>query len=140
MFKKHVAQPEDRLDRVENIRVNGMFDVNFCSAGIESWLELKCHEEPTRPTTPLFGSGHKITQEQKNWALRQCKSGGRCFFLIETDRRWILIEGNAAEWINSATVNELIKRALFCQPKPLGVLSWTLLRDILNDNRDYSAK
>ena len=137
-FKDKVAHPDDRIDRVENIRVNGMFDVNFCSQGIESWIEIKSPAEPVRKTTPLFGSNHRISQDQKNWALRQIKAGGRCYFMIMTNRHFIFLHGSIAEEINSLTVTQLLNKSLFWRQWPMVADDWQDVRDILNDYRDYS--
>ena len=70
-FKANVPEPGDRLDRIENAVVTGMPDINMCIGGTEVWIEQKSPKEPVRSTTPLFGSNHKISQEQANWFLRQ---------------------------------------------------------------------
>jgi hypothetical protein len=119
------------MERVENIRVNGMFDVNFCSQGTECWIEIKDHEEPVRPTTPLFGSGHKVSQDQKNWALSQTKAGGRCYFLIITNKRIMLLAGTIEDRINSLTVLELKQAAIWWRLWPVVEKDWQDLRNIL---------
>lgn len=118
-FKKHVPAPLDRLDRIENIMLTGMPDTNFCGEGREAWIEFKSPTEPKRQTTKLFGSNHKLSQEQKNWMLRQRNAGGRAFVLIVTDLRWLLIDGLNADRINDMTVPELIAIASWHATKPI---------------------
>src|SRR5215510_6325359 len=130
-FRRFVVLFGDRVDRVENILVNGMPDINFCADGVECWIEQKSPKEPRRPTTPLFGSNTRISQNQRNWFLRQCKAGGRCFFLICTDKRWLLIAGNMADKINEMTITELMKIALWHRMKPVIFHEWMELRQAL---------
>lgn len=108
-----------RVDRVENELTVGMFDTSYCLDGVEGWMELKSPKEPVRPTTALFGSNHKLSQEQKNWCLRQKQAGGRAFILISTDKRWLLIDGDYADRFNEYTVQDFIDRASWHQTKPI---------------------
>lgn len=122
----------DRIDRIENLFVVGMFDVNYCIDGREGWIELKEPKEPVRQTTKLFGSNHKLSQDQKNWCLKQIQAGGVAWVLISSDRRWLLIHGNYADEINDMTVNELINAARWHERKPVrGSEPWKNLRQIL---------
>lgn len=134
-FKANVPQAGDRLDRIENVVVNGMPDINFCSGGVECWIEQKSPKEPKRSTTPLFGSNHKISQEQANWMLRQRKAGGKCWFLISTDKRWILVGGFLADQLNNLTVDEIVEQCVWSTTKPVrDKEQWTHLRNILRSN------
>lgn len=131
-FKEHVIGLRDRVDRIENGVSVGMPDVNVCIEGRESWLELKSPTEPVRPTTPLFGSNHRVSQEQANWMLRQRRAGGRCYFLIVTDRRWVLVDGVHADRLNKMTVEELLLESMWAAPKPIRDKElWTQLRNVL---------
>lgn len=131
-FKKNVPQPGDRLDRIENAVVTGMPDINMCIGGREFWIEQKSPKEPVRSTTPLFGSNHKISQEQQNWFLRQRQAGGKAYFLIVTDKRWMLLPGFLADEINTMTVQELLEQCLWSTTKPVrDKEQWTHLRNIL---------
>ncbi|HEY6019199.1 MAG TPA: hypothetical protein VIY48_04650 [Candidatus Paceibacterota bacterium] len=127
-LKKHALEPLDRIDRIENFLVIGMFDSNLCVEGAEVWVEFKSPVEPKKPTTALFGSNHKLSQEQKNWALRQRNAGGKCYILIATDKRWMLIDGIHADGLNEATVGELIKWSKWHATKPIKKPQWKLLR------------
>jgi len=129
-FKRNWVEPRDRIDRVENILLAGMPDVNLCVDGAESWIEIKSPDEPKRKSTKLFGSNHKLSQEQKNWFLRQRNSGGNGFILIMTDKRWLLIDCHYAEKINDLSVDELINIAIWHEQKPIrGTEKWTQLRN-----------
>lgn len=130
-FKHNALEPLDRIDRIENFLVIGMPDVNCCIEGAEAWVEFKSSVEPKRATTPLFGSNHKLSQEQKNWALRQRNAGGRCFILIATDKRWMLIDGIHADGLNEMTVAELTKTAAWVVVLPIKEKQWKLLRSTL---------
>lgn len=131
-FKANVPQPGDRLDRIENTVVTGMPDINFCSGGVECWVEQKSPKEPVRRTTALFGSNHKVSQKQKNWFLRQRKAGGKCYFLIATDKRWMLLPGSLAEHMNEMTVEELLDNAIWATMKPVrDKQQWVYLREAL---------
>lgn len=131
-FKTNVPLPCDRLDRVENVLVSGVPDINMCIGGTEVWIEQKSPKEPKRSTTPLFGSNHKVSQEQANWMLRQRKAGGRCYFLISTDKRWMLVGGFLADKLNSMTVGEILDNAVWSTTKPVkDKEAWTSLRTTL---------
>jgi hypothetical protein len=127
-FKKLVPRSGDRLDRVENILIAGMPDINFCGSGKECWIEMKSPKEPVRAGTPLFGSNPRVSQDQKNWFLRQLKAGGRAFFLVVTDKRWMLLPGNIADGINEFTVQELLAQCLWSRTKPILFAQWEELR------------
>lgn len=130
-FKKNVPVFGDRLNRVENFLVPGMPDINFCSGGVECWIEQKSPKEPVRPSTPLFGSNPRVTQDQMNWFLAQRKAGGRCYFLVTTNRRWMLLPGDIADDINMMTVADLMEHAIWAATKPVRAECWMKLRDKL---------
>jgi len=132
-LRKRLPELRDRLDRVENPIAPGMPDINFCADGHEMWIEQKSPIEPVRPTTPLFGSNHRVSQNQMNWHLRQYQAGGISWLLITTDKRWILISGSRIEQdINKLTVNELIEQSVWATEKPIrDPKQWDWLRDAL---------
>lgn len=130
-LKRNMPYPRDRLDRVENAVVTGMPDINFCSGDVECWIEQKSPKEPVRSTTRLFGSNHKVSQEQMNWFKRQMTAGGNAYFIIATDKRWMLIGGEHADKINDMTVQELLDIALWSTGKPVRREQWELLRQAL---------
>ena len=127
-LKKNVFKGLDRIDRIENIVVAGMFDINYCIDGIEGWIELKSPKEPKRLSTPLFGSNHKLSIDQMNWALRQRNAGGIAFVLIATDLRWMLIDGKFSDQINTSTVDVLENVARWSAVKPIDSDHWNGLR------------
>lgn len=111
-FRDKVISVWDRCDRIENIMVIGMPDVNCCIAGRESWIEIKSPKEPKRAKTKLFGSNHKLSQDQINWFLRQANAGGNGYVLICSDKHWILMNGcKYADEINTMTVCQLIEKS-----------------------------
>lgn len=131
-FRRNVIGAYDRIDRIENVMVAGMPDVNVCINGKESWVEQKSPKEPKRKSTKLFGSNHKVSVDQSNWMKRQITAGGRAYFLIATDLRWLLLEGALADEINEMTVNQVVAAALWHYEKPIrGDEPWEQLRAIL---------
>jgi hypothetical protein len=140
VLKANLPKGRDRLDRVENVVVNGMPDINFCSEGVECWIEQKSPKEPVRKTTKLFGSNHKVSQDQMNWFMRQTKAEGNAYFLIVTDKRWMLIGGEHADRINEMTVEQLMAVALWQTTKPVRDKdSWNKLRQTLNSKPNPTA-
>lgn len=132
LLRENAATPRDRIDRIENLMVVGMPDINFCSEGTECWIELKSPLEPVRSSTKLFGSNHKLSQDQKNWFLRQRNAGGLCYILIFSDKRILLIDGKHADKLNDMTVAELVAVSLYHEIKPIkDKQKWKQLRSIL---------
>lgn len=127
-LRKNMPLPTDRLDRVENLVLAGMPDTNFCADGMECWIELKAPKEPKRSTTPLFGTGHKLTLDQRNWLTRQRMAGGASFVLIATDKRWMLVDGRHADFINDMSVDDLLRQSLWHTTKPVRKERWKELR------------
>jgi hypothetical protein len=117
-LKENIFRPPNRCERVENLLVFGMPDVNVClTGGEEFWLEIKSPVEPKRSTTPLLKSQHGVSQEQKNWFLAQRRAGGRAMFWIGTDKRRILLPGVYADVLNTLTVGELLERCVWSGEK-----------------------
>lgn len=131
-FKKNVERVGDRIDRIENCLVLGMPDINCCFDGTEVWIELKSPIEPKKGRTPLFGSNHKVSQDQANWMLRQKIAGGRAYFLISTDKRLALLASHFSMSINDMTIDEIIDNASWSAMKPLRDKElWEALREVL---------
>lgn len=121
-----------RLDRVENVVLVGMPDVNGCFDGIEFWIEVKCPKEPKKRTTPLFGSNHKLSQDQKNWIKRQLLSGGLAYVYIDTGAHRILIGGSKADDLNEMTIDELKCIALWHAVCPIKEKNfWEGIADVI---------
>lgn len=127
-FRKYVIRHPDRIDRMENLIAAGTPDVNVCMEGVESWIEIKQPTEPKRADTPLFGSSHRLSQDQMNWIKRQVSAKGRVFVLIVTDKRWLLLHGRHADAINDLDVATLIHVSLFHHPTRMTDESWRTLR------------
>ncbi len=128
-FYKNVRQPKDRIERVENGLGVGAPDINFCMESREGWLELKSPVEPLRDSTPLFGSNHRVSQDQMNWFLRQRQAGGFAAFLIVTNKRWLLVPSRYADDLNKMTMAQLLKAAVWTASNPIKEPhAWVLLR------------
>lgn len=110
-IKENVLRPRDRLTRIENAISAGIFDSNYCLGGIEGWIEHKAPKTPARSSTPLFGSNHKFTQEQKNFALAQTLAGGMAWGFVNTDEWRFLIAPRVIEEANTMTLDELLGAA-----------------------------
>ena len=133
LFKKGIEGKAVRIDRIENVRVDGMPDVNVCVEGIESWIEIKSPKEPVRINTPLFGSNHKLSQSQLNWFMRQAQAGGKAFILIRSDKRMLLVKGVYADEINSLTATQIMILCSFSAPVPTPAEHWQKLKRILKN-------
>lgn len=131
ILKKNLPKGKDRLERIENMAGLGTPDVNFCSDGVECWIEMKSSTEPKRLTSLLLASNHKLSQVQKNWFLKQRNAGGKCYILIATDKRWMLINGKYADGINKMTVGQLSNIALWQSLRPVKSEVWSQLRKVL---------
>lgn len=130
-FRRNAIWPRDRCERVENLLVEGMPDVNVCIDGVESWIEFKNPKEPKRNGTMLFGSNHKVSQAQKNWHLKQEQAGGNSWFMVATDKRWMLIGGEFADDLNGWTVNDCMRHCAWWQLVNTNIPSWHELREVL---------
>ena len=132
VFRENIIRPTDRIDRIENYVGAGFPDANCCIEGVEFWLEFKAPEEPKRKTTPLFGSNHKLSVEQRNWILRQLQARGRAYIYIETDMRRLLMHGKWCDEINQMTVPDLIANSLWHVRRPTKQAEWRQLRETLH--------
>lgn len=133
MLRDKMRFPRDRWDRMENGVGVGMPDINYCIMGREGWIEMKSPVEPTRPHTPLFGSNHRLSQDQKNWMKRQASAGGRAYILIGTNKRFLLIHAKHADGVNTMTVEELMAVADWICQRPVRDASvWANLREVLS--------
>lgn len=119
ILQKHFKECGARAHRIENLMREGCPDVNYCLDGVEGWIEIKCPTLPKRASTILFGSNHKLSQQQKNWFKEQIDAGGRCHVLIVTGLNWLLIEGKNADAINDLTYGELFEISVWKGDKNL---------------------
>ena len=115
-LKANVFKSPARFERIENVLVAGTLDANYCIKGCEGWIEIKAPREPKREGTPLFGSNHKLSQEQANWILAQRRAGGRAFIWVGTDKRRILLPGMVADHLNEMTMAEILEAAWWSRP------------------------
>lgn len=116
-LRQNVFVSPNRADRIENLLVLGMPDVNVKMVGREEfWLEIKAPVEPKRESTALFGSNHGVSQDQANWFLRQRRAGGKAFFWIATDIRRMLVPGIYADALNKMTMAEITEAAVWLMP------------------------
>lgn len=124
--------PRDRVNRVENVLVVGMPDVNYCVAGEEGWLEIKTPvATPIRRTTPVMGSAHALSQEQCNWLLAQKRAGGLGYIYVDAPNRRYLIDGADADKVNKASEQEMMMFCVWSCPVPTPAERWTELREAL---------
>ena len=84
------------FERIENLVAIGTPDVNFCWDGIEGWIELKFV-----PKWPKY-KGKIITKklwkpEQRIWALKRIRSGGKSFLFIQIEKDYLLFNSKIAE-------------------------------------------
>ena len=132
VLRDRMKMPKDRIERIENGVGIGTPDINFCGNGVECWIEMKAPIEPKRGHTPLFGSNHRLSQDQKNWFKRQLDAGGRAWILIGTDKRWLLINGRLADQLNEMTVEALINASTWSTSRPVrDKTHWADLRNVL---------
>lgn len=131
LLKKHLPGKRDRIERIENTAGVGTPDINYCIGGTEGWIEMKSPKEPLRANSKLFGGNHKLSQDQKNWFLRQRMAGGKAWVMIATNKRWMLIDGKYADDVNELTIDELKAIACWLALKPILKVQWEDLRETL---------
>lgn len=70
------------VQRIENTVGSGMPDVNFCSFGIETWVELKVAIQPKGEVW--------LRKEQFAWSMRRASCLGRVFVVaLNQDMVWV---------------------------------------------------
>lgn len=127
-----MLQPKDRLDRVENVVLPGMFDANYCFAGVEGWIEYKApSEDRKRATTALFSGEHKLSKDQRNWGIAQKLAGGRCWVMVNTESRRMLFGPESFYALNEMTVYQAIQAARWHMEKGEDKARAAELREIL---------
>ena len=117
-------RPDRVLNRVENGVVDGMPDAYFTIRGVSGWMELKCPETPSRPTTALFSGSHQLSLAQRNWLLAHRQAGGRAWVAIETERCVMLLGAKYADDINSMPLSQLIVASSAWWTRPMNPISW----------------
>ncbi len=129
LFRKHLKQGSDRIERIENSAGAGTPDVNFCIEGVNGWIELKAPIEPKRKTSRLFPNKvHQLSLSQRNWFLQQKNAGGKAFIFVTTNHRAMLFDSRIFDRINMMSVQELIDESLWHCETPVGKIEWSNLR------------
>ena len=121
---EHLWRPTRVLNRVENGVLDGMPDAYYTIDGLSGWMELKVPIEPARPSTPLFGSNHKLSVSQRNWLLAHRQAGGVGWVEIETESCMMLIGARHADKVNHLTLAQLIAIADFAAQRPVQDQDW----------------
>ncbi len=111
--------------RVENKIEKGTPDVNLADG---SWIELKWQRKlPKRGG--ILKLDHDLLQEQRVWATRRIKAGGKSWVLLKAGSEYLLFKGDiAAQYIGYSTLEKLKEVAEKTWNKKLNDLE---LREIL---------
>lgn len=100
--------PSGHEVRVENPARPGTPDFNFCTQGVELWVEFKqVKEMPKKPDTPVFRGC--LRPEQVLWLFMRSRVGGRCYiaaYVEDLDITYI-IPGRHAREFNGMTRDQL---------------------------------
>jgi len=108
------------LVRVENGVEEGTPDLNYCKAGREGWVELKCTHLPKRPTTGV--KVEHFTEEQRGWANKRAVHGGRCFMWLAIGNHRALFKAPyPPKFLAGHTVAQLKRYALLWYDTPRDV-------------------
>lgn len=93
----------------------GTPDVNITTG----WIELKKLDGwPAKDETPLRVPTY--TPQQKIWALKRARAGGRVWMLIQVGKDFVLLDGVvAANVLGSSTRQQLIDAAIAFWPNRL---------------------
>ena len=103
-FSRHGKQ-KLKLERVENVVLNGMPDVYAKRSG--KWIELKAPIAPKKFETRVLGT-EGLSQDQKNWHMEAFQCNRETYVLIrDSEKRLWLIEGKYADDINEWDAMEL---------------------------------
>lgn len=98
---------------IENSCGVGTPDVNY----VHGWIELKAMPHwPAGATTPLRIPHY--TNEQKIWAVKRARTGGRCDLLLKVETEWFCFEGDiAAQHLGKTHREGLISLATYYWPQ-----------------------
>ncbi len=122
--------PGAHFERMENLVAIGTPDVNFCWDGVNGWIELKYVSRWPKQDFNII-TERLWKMEQRLWALRRIRAGGKCFLFVQVEREYLLFDSDIlntplvletcskeklisialAYWINSIDVGEF-KNAL----------------------------
>jgi hypothetical protein len=93
---------------VENPALPGTPDVNY----VEGWIELKWLRKWPVGEDTIVRIDH-FTPQQRVFHIRRRQAGGRCWFMLQCRREWLLLDGADAalnintEWCTKAHLIEL---------------------------------
>ena len=99
------------INRVENILVSGMPDVELCHKGQQIWVELKVKAFPKRANTPI-----KIRFEpaQRPWIGRRTKAQGCAFVLLQLgkypNRHFCIMSHKKSEYLEKGILLADLKK------------------------------
>jgi hypothetical protein len=103
-FRKHGGRIL-RLERVENVMLNGMPDVYAKASG--KWIELKAPIAPKKESTRVMGA-EGLSNDQKNWHLVAHQCGRKTYILIrDSNNSLYLIPGEFSDLMNDWNAEEL---------------------------------
>ena len=95
--------------RIENRLEKGTPDVN-CVGDI--WIELKWQRKAPK-RGGILKLDHDMTLEQRIWAIRRHKAGGKTYVLLKIGPEYLLFKGYiAAEFLGKLTLEQLKEKAL----------------------------
>ncbi len=90
--------------RIENRCEKGTPDVNISTG---AWIELKWQRKAPKRNIVLK-LDHDMTLEQRIWAIRRHRAGGKSYVLLKIAQEWLLFEGYiAAELLGKVSLEEL---------------------------------
>lgn len=107
-----LVKPKAELDRVENMVMAGMPDVNFLIDLREGWMELKqIDKEPARGGK-VFGDGG-LRDAQVLWIHRRWKKGGNVHIVSQVGKYIFVHKGHCAKDFNEMTLENLLSSCSF---------------------------
>ena len=106
------------MNRVENLIMEGMPDVEGCLRGTQFWIELKCDKRPADPSTLIKP---KFRPAQVPWLERRVGAGGRAYVLLQVGggakASRYLVPGSRAYLVESGLTEAELKRKSVADPQ-----------------------
>lgn len=94
--------------RVENRVELGTPDVNLAEG---TWIELKWLRKP--PARGGIVQVDHYSPQQRVWAIRRIRAGGKVFLLLKISNMWLLFKGDiAAKFLGYSTLKQLQEVAI----------------------------
>lgn len=73
-------EPNLHWQRIESgSTTSGIFDLNVCFGGVETWIELKSVQMPKRVQT----IPNPLSDHQRAWGVTRMRAGGRTYCLVQ---------------------------------------------------------